>query len=63
MTRKIGGPGNRQNAPNPPLLSSALFAYTLEHVCVVISRRRIGLVDMDLDEGRVNVGIVVSGRE
>ena len=54
MVRRIGVPENRQNARNPPPLSSALFAYILEYKCVVIMWHRIGVLDMamDLDESR-----------
>ncbi len=54
MVRRIGVPENRQNARNPPPLSSALFVYASECEQVVIMWHRIGVLDMamDLDESR-----------
>ena len=54
MVRRIGVPENRQNARNPPPLSSTLFAYILEYKRVVIMWHRTGVSDMamDLDESR-----------
>ena len=46
MVRRIGVPENRQNAWNPPPLSSALFAYASECEQVAIMWHRIGVVDM-----------------
>lgn len=54
MTWRIGVPENRQNAWNPPLLSSALLTDMLDNKMVAIMSERIGVVDMsiDLDESR-----------
>ena len=54
MVLRIGVPENRQNARNPPPLSSALFVYTSECEQVAIMWHRIGVLDMamDLDKSR-----------
>ena len=54
MVRRIGVPENRQNAWNPPPLSSGLFVYASECEQVAIIWHRIGVLDMamDLDESR-----------
>ena len=54
MVRRIGVPENRQNARNPPPLSSVLFVYASECEQVAIIWHRIGVVDMAmaLDESR-----------
>ena len=54
MVRRIGVPGNRQNARNPPPLSSVLFAYASECEQVAVMWHRIGVLDMAmaLDESR-----------